>query len=111
MGPVGQSVPPVSTTLAVRFASNAPTLAYALSAAAFNLGIAIGSLIAGIALDSSLGLTGPALVGMIMVALGLIPLLGLTAIRATRTDPPSALEPSQPQLTEKADLGTVRRSA
>lgn len=42
----------------------------------------------------------PALVGMIMVALGLVPLLTLTAIRATRTDTPSALE--QPQSTEMA---------
>lgn len=86
MGLAGQSVPPVATTLAVRFAGNAPTLAYALSASAFNLGIAIGSLVAGIALDSALGLTGPALVGMVMAALGLVPLLALIAIRATRTD-------------------------
>jgi DHA1 family inner membrane transport protein len=100
MGLAGQSIPPVSTTLAVRLASNAPTLAYALSASAFNVGIAIGSLIAGIALDSWLGLTGPALVGMIMVALALIPLLALSALRATRTDTPAALE--QPQTTEKA---------
>ncbi|MET7684334.1 MFS transporter [Streptomyces sp. NPDC005423] len=100
MGLAGQSVPPVSTTLAVRFADNAPTLAYALTASAFNVGIAGGSLTAGIALDSSLGLTGPALVGMLMVALGLVPLLTLTAIRATRTDTPSALE--QLRTTEKA---------
>ncbi|MDH6627197.1 putative MFS family arabinose efflux permease [Streptomyces sp. LBL] len=104
MGLAGQSIPPVSTTLAVRFASNAPTLAYALSASAFNVGIAGGSLIAGIALDSSLGLTGPALVGMIMVGLGLVPLLTLAAIRATRTDTPSALEPSRATETEKATV-------
>ncbi|MFF5969635.1 hypothetical protein ACFY64_39295 [Streptomyces collinus] len=56
------------------------------SARDVNAGIALGSLIAGIALDSSLGLTGPSLVGMIMAALALVPLLALTAIRATRTD-------------------------
>jgi DHA1 family inner membrane transport protein len=102
MGLAGQSVPPVSTTLAVRFASAAPTLAYALSASSFNLGIAVGSLVAGVALDSSLGLTGPALVGVIMVALGLIPLLALSAIRATRTGMPSALEESQTAETTAA---------
>ncbi|MGP4009633.1 MFS transporter [Streptomyces sp. 4N124] len=98
MGLAGQAVPPVSTTLAVRFASNAPTLAYALSASAFNLGIAIGSLTAGIALDSSLGLRGPATVGTIMIAFGLVPLLTLTTLRATRTGEPSALP--QQQATE-----------
>ncbi|GED83215.1 MFS transporter [Streptomyces sp. 6-11-2] len=86
MGLAGQSVPPVSTALVVRFAGKAPTLAAALSASAFNAGIAMGSLIAGIALDSSLGLTGPSLVGMIMAALALAPLLALTTIRVTRTD-------------------------
>jgi DHA1 family inner membrane transport protein len=100
MGTANQSVPPVTTALAVRFASKGPTLAYALSASAMNVGIAIGSFVAGIALDSSLGLTGPSLVGMIMVALTLLPLLALTAIRATRTETPAAYE--QPNATERA---------
>ncbi|WP_433170616.1 MFS transporter [Actinoallomurus sp. CA-150999] len=98
MGTANQSVPPVTTALAVRFASKGPTLAYALSASAMNVGIASGSFIAGIALDSSLGLTGPSLVGMIMVALALPPLLALTAIRATRADTPAAYE--EPQAIE-----------
>lgn len=100
MGTANQSVPPVTTALAVRFASKGPTLAYALCASAMNVGIAIGSFVAGIALDSSLGLTGPSLVGMIMVALALLPLLALTALRATRTDTPAAYE--QPNATERA---------
>ncbi|MFH8542176.1 MFS transporter [Streptomyces tendae] len=100
MGMAGQSVPPITTTLAVRFADRAPTLAYGLSASGFNVGIAFGSLVAGVALDSSPGLTGPALVGAIMVALGLVPLLALTALHATRTDTPSELDESQG--TEKA---------
>ncbi|WP_431904624.1 MFS transporter [Amycolatopsis thermoflava] len=102
MGLAGQSVPPVSTALVVRFAGKAPTLAAALSASAFNSGIAIGSAIAGIALDSSLGLTGPSLVGTIMAALALVPLLTLAAIRATRTDTPAAPETSQ--TAEKATV-------
>ncbi|WP_328494853.1 MFS transporter [Streptomyces sp. NBC_00414] len=103
MGLAGQSVPPVASTLAVRFAGNAPTLAYALSASAFNVGIAGGSLTAGVALDSSPGLTGPALVGMLMVALALVPLAALGALRATRTDVPAlpASEPSRARGTEE----------
>ncbi|MEU6450629.1 hypothetical protein [Streptomyces sp. NPDC046979] len=45
-------------------------------------GIAAGSLVAGRALDSSLGLTGPALVGAVFAALTLLPLIAL-ALRGT----------------------------
>ncbi|MFB6783476.1 MFS transporter [Streptomyces sp. NPDC056352] len=102
MGLAGQSVPPVSTALVVRFAGNAPTLAAALSASAFNAGIAIGSAIAGVALGSSLGLTGPALVGTVMAALALAPLLALVAIRATRSEAPAA-----PEQTPAPETATV----
>ncbi|MDQ1023239.1 hypothetical protein QF035_000821 [Streptomyces umbrinus] len=37
VGLAGQSVPPVSSALAFRFAGNAPTIAYALSASAVNV--------------------------------------------------------------------------
>jgi predicted MFS family arabinose efflux permease len=74
LGVVGMSVPPVATSLAVRYAPDAPTLAAALAVAAFNVGIALASWCAGIALDSSLATVGPSLVGAAMAALGLIPL-------------------------------------
>jgi predicted MFS family arabinose efflux permease len=77
MGLTGFAVNPVVTALAVRFAGRAPTLAAALSTSSFNAGIAIGSWIAGIALTSSLGQTGPALVGTVICALTLVPLLAL----------------------------------
>jgi DHA1 family inner membrane transport protein len=57
MGLTGMSVPPVVTSLAVRFAGNAPTLAVALAVSSFNAGIAVGFWIAGSAMDPSLGLT------------------------------------------------------
>ncbi|MBB4779310.1 hypothetical protein [Streptomyces rapamycinicus] len=85
----GMAVPPVVTSLTVRFAGNAPTLAAGLAVSSFNAGIAVGSWIAGRALDSSLGLTGPALVGTVMAALALVPLAALGAIRATHTTAPS----------------------
>ncbi|WP_259471742.1 MFS transporter [Streptomyces shenzhenensis] len=78
LGMTGMAVPPVVTSLAVRFAGNAPTFAAGLA-------VSFGSWIAGSALDSSLGLTGPALVGTVMVTLALVPLTALGAIRATRT--------------------------
>jgi DHA1 family inner membrane transport protein len=86
LGVVGMSVPPVATGLAVRYASKAPTLAAALSVSAFNLGIALGSWAGGIALDSSLGAVGPAVVGAGGAALGIVPLvmLALVTNRAPR---------------------------
>lgn len=62
MGLTGFAVNPVVTALAVRFAGPAATLAAALSTSAFNFGIAAGSSLAGVALGSSLGETGPPLV-------------------------------------------------
>jgi predicted MFS family arabinose efflux permease len=86
MGLTGFAVNPVVTALAVSFAGRAPTLAAALSTSAFNVGIAAGSWIAGIALTSSLGHTGPALVGTAITALTLVPLTALALTRATRRD-------------------------
>ncbi|GHE73357.1 MFS transporter [Streptomyces spiralis] len=102
LGVVAMSVPPVVTALSVRFAGNAPTLAVAVTVSAFNAGIAAGSSIAASALDSSLGLTGPALVGTIMVALAGIPLSALAAIRATRTDTPEPAQSGADEADEKA---------
>jgi DHA1 family inner membrane transport protein len=65
-------------------ASRAPTLAAAVAVSAFNAGIAAGSALAGRALDSSLGAIGPAVVGAIMVALGLIPLAALARLGVGR---------------------------
>ncbi|MFG3035165.1 hypothetical protein ACGFZJ_42645 [Streptomyces sp. NPDC048253] len=66
----------------MRFAGDAPTLTSALTTSAFNVGVAGGSFIAGAALDSSLGVTGPPLVGTVIAALTLLPLIAL-AVRST----------------------------
>ncbi|MFD8298787.1 MFS transporter [Streptomyces bauhiniae] len=84
MALTGFTVNPVVTSLAVRFAGDAPTLTSALTTSAYNTGIAAGSLVAGQALDSSLGLTGPALVGAIFAALTLLPLIALALSGTTR---------------------------
>ncbi|MFF1395873.1 MFS transporter [Streptomyces sp. NPDC058287] len=104
MALTGFTVNPVVTSLAVRFAGDAPTLTSALTTSAYNTGIAAGSAIAGTALDSSLGLTGPALVGAVSAALTLLPLsaLALTGTRqpagivAQRTQAPAQREADAP---------------
>jgi predicted MFS family arabinose efflux permease len=95
LGVAGMAVPPVATGLAVRFAAAAPTLAAGLAVSGFNGGIALGSWIAGDALESSLGATGPALIGAIMAAVGLVPLLALAALRATAREPGDTPAPAQ----------------
>src|SRR3954453_11610679 len=82
LGVVTMAIPPVATGLSVRLAGSAPTLAAALTVSAFNGGIAIGSLLRGQTLDTSLGETGPAPVGVVMVALGFVPLAALGRARA-----------------------------
>ncbi|WP_245579860.1 MFS transporter [Brevibacterium album] len=78
LGLFGMSTNPILIGMAVRFADRAPTLASALTTAAFNFGTAIGSWIAGIALESALGASGPVLVGGIIAALYFLPLAVLT---------------------------------
>ena len=86
LGVVTMAIPPVATGLSVRLAGSAPTLAAAFAVSAFNGGIAAGSSIGGHTLDSSLGETGPATVGAVMVALGLIPLAALAMRRSSHTE-------------------------
>jgi DHA1 family inner membrane transport protein len=87
LGGATMALPPVSTGLSVQLARSAPTLAAAFSVSAFNAGTAAGSSIGGYTLDTSLGTTGPATVGVVMVALGLVPLIALAAKRAGLTHP------------------------
>ncbi|MEE1762396.1 MULTISPECIES: MFS transporter [unclassified Streptomyces] len=81
LGFFGLGANPVLMALAVRFARQAPVLASVLTVSAFNLGTAVGSRIAGLTLDSSLGTTGPAAVGTAIAALTLIPTTALALLR------------------------------
>ncbi|MEU5660383.1 MFS transporter [Streptomyces sp. NPDC047737] len=76
MGWTGFTVNPVVTALAVRFAGDAPTLTSGLTTSAFNVGIAAGSAVAGMALDSA-GPVGPPAVGAVIAACTVLPLLTL----------------------------------
>src|SRR4051812_5263568 len=84
LGAVSMAIPPVATGLSVRLAGSAPTLAAAFTVSAFNGGIATGTSIGGHTLNTSLGQTGPATLGVAMVALGLIPLSALAMRRVSQ---------------------------
>lgn len=84
LGLFGLGANPVLISLGVRFAGQAPTLGSALTVSAFNLGTAIGSWIAGFALESRLGATGPAAVGTGIAALTLIPTITIALIQRRR---------------------------
>src|SRR3954467_11684549 len=84
LGAVSMAIPTAATGLSVRLAHSAPTLAAALTVSAFNAGVAAGSSIGGHTLNTSLGQTGPATLGVVMVALGLIPLAAVAIKRASR---------------------------
>lgn len=86
LGIAGMGVPPVGTGLAVRFAAGAPTLAAAVSVSAFNGGTAIGTWAGATAIQSTLGVTGPLTVAIIMAALGLVTLLTMAALRLTKNN-------------------------
>ncbi|MEU2349535.1 MFS transporter [Modestobacter sp. NPDC049651] len=86
LGLLGLTANPVLISLAVRAAGRAETLGAALTVAAFNAGTAAGTAIAGVALDSGLGLVGPAVVGTVVVALTLVPTV-LVAAGMRRTAP------------------------
>ena len=87
LGVFGLSANGVLIHLAVRFSGTAASLGSALSVAAFNLGTAVITPIAGSTLESPLGLDGPATVGTTVLALTLIPTtaLALLARRARRS--------------------------
>ncbi|MFG3417605.1 MFS transporter [Micromonospora sp. NPDC048063] len=88
LGFFGLGANPVLIALAVRFAGRAPTLASSLTVSAFNAGTAVGSWIAGLALASTLGATGPAAVGAAIVVLAVVPAVALALIARRRAASP-----------------------
>jgi DHA1 family inner membrane transport protein len=92
LGLTSMTVNPILIALAVRFADRAPTLASALSTSAFNLGTAVGSWIAGRALESPLHELGPPVIGTIVAALTLVPLSVLALTRHSGAQAPTATD-------------------
>jgi predicted MFS family arabinose efflux permease len=97
MGVTAFAASPVLGALVRRFAGSAPTLASALASSSSNVGVAVGSWAAGIALASPLGQAGPPLVGTVTAALTLVPLTALALMRATRSDDHAAVSDPSPR--------------
>jgi predicted MFS family arabinose efflux permease len=96
LGLIGLSANPVLSSLAVRFSGVAPTLGVAMSVAAYNLGTAVGSGIAGHTLDSGLGAAGPAVVGTAIAALTLVPTVTVALVQRGRGTARRAAVPRNP---------------
>jgi hypothetical protein len=75
--------PPKTTLPPVRLGSDACSGVHGVGV---QRGHRPGSSIGGHTLDTALGATGPATVGVVMVALGLVPLLTLAMKRVSRTE-------------------------
>lgn len=84
LGLFGMSTNPILIGKSVAYAAKAPTLASAMSTSSFNVGTMLGSWVAGFALESSLGLRGPVVVGTVVAALYALPLTAL--LRRDRRD-------------------------
>jgi predicted MFS family arabinose efflux permease len=85
LGLFGLSANGVLIHFAVRFAGPAAALGSALAVSAFNVGTAIGTATAGLALTSPLGLQGASLVGAVVVALTLMPAIALALLGRRRS--------------------------
>jgi DHA1 family inner membrane transport protein len=85
LGLVGLSANPVLISLAARSAGAGGALATALTVSAFNSGTAVGTWLAGGALDSGLGATGPVVVGAVLATLTLAPTAALAVLAHRRT--------------------------
>jgi predicted MFS family arabinose efflux permease len=90
LGATAFALTPILVAQALHAASAAPTLVSALATSAFNIGGAGGSWLAAIALSTSLGLRGPALIGLVLALSSMVP---LTLLAATR---PSAALDAEP---------------
>jgi len=87
LGLFGLSANGVLINLTVQSAGKAATLGSALAVSAFNVGTAIGTAVAGVALSTPLGLHGPAAIGAVIVSLTLLPTIAL-AVRRRRVTAP-----------------------
>jgi len=84
LGFFGLGANPILASLALAYGKNAPTLASSLTVAGFNAGTVVASWAGGKALESSLGSTGPVLLGASVAVLTLIP-VGALSVLAKRS--------------------------
>ncbi|TSE01510.1 MFS transporter [Skermania sp. ID1734] len=85
LGACGLGANPVLIAQTLRQAGGGSTLASSLATAAFNLGTAAGSALAGATLTTSLGLVGPAVLGAVLTGSALAPIAVLAATTTRRS--------------------------
>jgi predicted MFS family arabinose efflux permease len=90
LGLFGLSANGVLIHMSVRFAGPAAALGSALAVSAFNVGTAVGTAVAGLALATPLGLRGPVAVGVVIVTLTLIPAITLAFLSRRGPTSPTA---------------------
>jgi predicted MFS family arabinose efflux permease len=81
LGLSGFSANPILGLLVLKYGGDAPTLANGLTPAAFNLGTAIGTGIAGAALRGPLGPIAPVVVGVVAAAVVVVAAIAITVVR------------------------------
>ncbi|MGI5427330.1 MFS transporter [Streptomyces sp. CA-179760] len=85
LGAAGIATNPILVGEVVRIAGSGRALPMALATSAFQVGIAVGSWLGGLALTSALGLKGPSLAGCALALAALLP-LGLLAAPRHKTE-------------------------
>jgi DHA1 family inner membrane transport protein len=102
LGATGLGANPVLIAQTLRHAGHRSTLATSLATAAFNLGTAIGSAVAGATLSSSWELIGPAALGAVLTGSALFPLalLALKTNRTLRSGEPTAFRGDGSECTD-----------
>jgi DHA1 family inner membrane transport protein len=99
LGACGLGANPVLIAQTLQHAGGGSTLASSLATAAFNLGTAGGSALAAVLVSTSMGVTGPAIVGAAITASSLLP---LTVLAAYRSRPRRRLERHTPECASAA---------
>jgi predicted MFS family arabinose efflux permease len=89
LGASGLGANPVLIAQTLRHAGGGSALASSLATAAFNLGTAAGSALAGVTLTTSLSLIGPAVLGAVLTGSALAPIAILAATRMRPTTAPN----------------------
>ncbi|GAS94472.1 MFS transporter arabinose efflux permease [Mycolicibacterium canariasense] len=90
MGAFGFATVPGLQMRIMNYAAGAPTLASGANIAAFNVGNALGAWLGGLTIAAGLGFTSPIWMGAVVTVVGLIVLVGATALdrRSDRTPGP-----------------------
>ncbi|MFC6063906.1 MFS transporter [Streptomyces ochraceiscleroticus] len=87
LGAAGMSTNPILVGEVVRIAGPGRALSMALATSSFQVGIAVGSWLGGVAFSSALGLKGPSMTGLALLLAALLPLGILAATRRRATAP------------------------